>query len=217
MSVKHIYFVRHGQTDDNRSWKHQSFSTPLNARGLEQARATASLLKEVPVDLFISSDATRTLETARVLRSVMTAPLTQDKIFREVHRPVCVLGARFWSVRSILYAMRLYMFSSANVWPYKDGENMRAVQARAKRALALLMHINKDHIVVVSHRLFISAILAEILGKDVTRAFSHFWTIRSLHGIANGSITELLYDQHSKTPWTILRGNDISPKSRAVA
>lgn len=210
MAVKHIYFVRHGQTDYNRLRKHQLLSTPLNEHGLRQARATASILQKVSVDLFISSDAVRAFETASLLQSINDAPLTQNKLFREVERPTYILGARFWSIRSILYTIHLYMFSSINTWSYKDGENMRAVQARAKRALALLEHSSGKHIVVVSHRLFISAMIAEILGKDVTKAFSHFWTVRSLKTIANGSITKLLYDPDAKNPWSILRRNDLS-------
>ncbi len=217
MAVKHIYFVRHGQTNGNRSWRHQSLSTPLNERGLEQARNVASILQKVPVDALVSSDAMRALETAHVIQDVVGVSVLQNELFREVHRPKYISGARFWSIRSILYAMRLYMLSSASTWPYRDGENMKAVQARAKRALALLVNVSGEHVVVVSHRLFISAMLAEILGKDVTKAFSHFWTVRSLKIIKNGSITELIYDAHAKTPWTILRGNDISPKTRAVA
>lgn len=209
MSVKHIYLIRHGETNQNSSHHHQILSTPLNAHGLEQAHATAMVLEKISVDLFISSDAVRTVETAQALRDVISAPLVQDKTFREVQRPKYIMGAYFWSIRSIIYTIFLYVFSGANMWPYKDGENMKAVQGRASRALALLSNTKGDNIVVVSHRLFISAIFAEILGKDITKAFSHFWTVRSLSTIANGSITEILFDSDSQIHWKILRKNDI--------
>lgn len=210
VAVKHIYIVRHGQTDYNRLHKHQLLSTPLNERGLQQAHHTASVLQKIPMDLFISSDEVRAFETASILQSVSNAPLTQNKLFREVQRPAYILGSGFWSVRSILYAIYLYILSGINMWPYKDGENMKAVQARAKRALALLEQSCGKHIVVVSHRLFISAMIAEILGKDVTKAFSHFWTVRSLKTIANGSVIKLSYDSSAENPWTILRDGDTS-------
>lgn len=217
MAVKHLYFVRHGQTAYNYLHKHQLLSTPLNARGIEQAHATASVLSSLPIDTLIASDAVRAVETARILQQAIAIPLSRDKIFREVQRPKNIAGARFWSIRSIVYTIRLYAFSSSKMWAYKDCENMRAVQARAKRALAQLSCLKGNHIVVVSHRLFISAMLAEILGKDVTKAFHHFWTMRSLRIIANGSITEVLYDSNATPTWTILRTHIIPPIEKPVA
>ncbi len=217
MAVKHLYFVRHGQTAYNYLHKHQLLSTPLNLHGIAQAHAIASVLSALPIDTLIASDALRAIETAHILQQVITIPLSQDKIFREVYRPKSILGSRFWSIRSIVYTIRLYALSSSKVWVYKDGENMIAVQSRAKRAIARLVHTDKDHIVVVSHRLFISAMLAEILGKDVTKAFHHFWTVRSLKNIANGSITEVLYDSNATSPWTILRTHTMPPIEKPVA
>ena len=59
-----IYFVRHGQTDDNADnlltgWG----STPLNECGVEQARQTAVELKDVKFDICFCSPLVRTRQT----------------------------------------------------------------------------------------------------------------------------------------------------------
>lgn len=60
-----IYFVRHGQTDDNANgniltgWG----ATPLNEKGFEQAKETALELKDVKFDICFCSPLIRTRQT----------------------------------------------------------------------------------------------------------------------------------------------------------
>ena len=60
-----IYFVRHGQTDDNANgnlltgWS----ETPLNAKGIEQAKETAKELKNIGFDICYCSPLLRTRQT----------------------------------------------------------------------------------------------------------------------------------------------------------
>lgn len=60
-----IYFVRHGQTDDNANgnlltgWS----ATPLNDKGIEQAKQTAEELKDVKFDICYCSPLVRTKQT----------------------------------------------------------------------------------------------------------------------------------------------------------
>lgn len=60
-----IYFVRHGQTDDNANgnlltgWS----ATPLNEKGFAQARETAENLKDIEFDICFCSPLLRTKQT----------------------------------------------------------------------------------------------------------------------------------------------------------
>lgn len=60
-----IYFVRHGQTDDNANgnlltgWS----ATPLNESGFSQARETAAALKDIKFDVCFCSPLLRTRQT----------------------------------------------------------------------------------------------------------------------------------------------------------
>ncbi|MBQ7497711.1 MAG: histidine phosphatase family protein [Selenomonas sp.] len=62
--VTHVILVRHGQTDYNLEGRWQGFlDIPLNATGIRQAELLAESLRDVPIDVFISSPLKRALVT----------------------------------------------------------------------------------------------------------------------------------------------------------
>ena len=80
-----IYFVRHGQTDDNvnsilTGW----LSTPLNEKGLEQAKQTAKELKDIHFDVCFCSPLLRTQQTLdEVLKYHKNLPVVLDDRLKE--------------------------------------------------------------------------------------------------------------------------------------
>ena len=63
MPTAKIYFVRHGETDENRQGLIQGqLDTELNAIGLEQSEAVAKELQSVPFDEGFSSDLKRAMK-----------------------------------------------------------------------------------------------------------------------------------------------------------
>ena len=63
MPTAKIYFVRHGETDENRWGIIQGhLDTDLNAIGLEQSEAVAKELQSVPFDAGFSSDLKRAMK-----------------------------------------------------------------------------------------------------------------------------------------------------------
>lgn len=62
--VTHVILVRHGQTDYNLEGRWQGFlDIPLNATGIRQAELLAESLRDVPIDVFISSPLKRAFVT----------------------------------------------------------------------------------------------------------------------------------------------------------
>jgi len=60
-----LYLIRHGETDWNRARRLQGHTDiPLNENGIELAEATGWGLRDVPIDLCISSPLSRAVETA---------------------------------------------------------------------------------------------------------------------------------------------------------
>ena len=57
-----IYFVRHGQTDDNKNGIAQG-NKPLNETGISQAKETAEMLKNLRFDICYCSPLERTKQT----------------------------------------------------------------------------------------------------------------------------------------------------------
>jgi probable phosphoglycerate mutase len=62
--TREFYFLRHGQTDGNLRRIYQGPDTPLNATGLEQARAAAEILADEPITTILASDMNRAWVTA---------------------------------------------------------------------------------------------------------------------------------------------------------
>ncbi len=80
-----IYLIRHGQTDWNRDRICMGQKdVPLNQLGHEQALLAADRLREVPVTTIVSSDLTRTIETAQPLAEIHGLSVNTDAAFREL-------------------------------------------------------------------------------------------------------------------------------------
>jgi broad specificity phosphatase PhoE len=81
-----FYFIRHGQTDWNAEGRLQgSKDTPLNERGRQQAAAAIALLADLPIDVIISSDLSRTMETTTIINQSINKPVYADSRLRERH------------------------------------------------------------------------------------------------------------------------------------
>lgn len=74
-----IYVTRHGETD----WSAQSkvmgkIDIELNAKGIEQAKATRDALAGTKIDLIISSPLNRALKTAEIINEALNVELVTD-------------------------------------------------------------------------------------------------------------------------------------------
>lgn len=79
-----LYLVRHGETEWNKSGIVMGQSdSPLTEAGLEQARATAQELKDVPFDAIFSSDLHRACRTAEILKLERQLVIQTSKALRE--------------------------------------------------------------------------------------------------------------------------------------
>jgi probable phosphoglycerate mutase len=80
-----FYIFRHGETDWNKERRCQGHTnTSLNAKGLRQAKLLASVLKEVPLEIIISSDLERANKTGFTVSEIKKIPLVLDSRLREM-------------------------------------------------------------------------------------------------------------------------------------
>lgn len=81
-----IYLVRHGQTDWNLIKKIQGqLDIPLNETGKMQADEAGRLLSTIRARKIISSDLSRTKQTAEIINRYLSLPLTFDSKLRELN------------------------------------------------------------------------------------------------------------------------------------
>jgi len=192
--MKTIYFLRHGQTELNRSWLHQYPETMLSAKGIEQAKTVAHALKDVQFDLVISSTLLRAVQTAQEVMAYQNCTYKQSDLFIELRRPHELWGVHWAHPRSLYIMGLLYMRAKKENWHFSDEENLEEFHARARRVLEYLADRPEKTILVVTHRGFMAALRERMLrdGLDTVAQYR-----RSLW--KNLSIKNCCY---MKTTWT---------------
>ena len=146
------YIVRHGQTDWNVAGKWQGQENiPLNDTGRTQAKEAAERLKDLHIDLIISSDLLRCRETAEIIAKELGTELIFDKNLRERN------GGE---AQGLTVEERIQKFGKEayDSWTKTEhgrppgGENWREVE---DRLLAALAHHKSNHqhknIAIITH------------------------------------------------------------------
>lgn len=151
----HIYLVRHGESEGNvRQVLQGQTHGCLTTLGRQQAHDTAQKLANVCVDVFISSDLRRAVDTCSILAEIHSkAKILTTPLLRE----------RDWGDFTNLFIPDLKDKSlPANV------ETLEQLFSRARRWLdeVIEQHAGKT-IVAVSHGIMLKAIQAVFYGKKM--------------------------------------------------
>jgi probable phosphoglycerate mutase len=160
---KIVYFVRHGQSEDNASPVFQSPDSPLSTKGREQAQKIAERVAKVPFDVLISSSFRRAEETAKFIAKATGKSVEYSNLFVERTKPASVNGKphtdeaasalwKKWNESLYVPGMRA-----------EDGENFDDITLRANKALEYLHARPEQSIVVVTHGYFLRTMLARVL------------------------------------------------------
>ncbi len=84
--IKTLYAFRHGETDWNKQQRFQGrVDIPLNETGRQQALRLREFFKENPIEVMLSSDLGRALETARIAIGEQEIPLVIEPRIRETN------------------------------------------------------------------------------------------------------------------------------------
>lgn len=171
--MKHLYFVRHGESIVNAS---NVFSTTVGTKddkgltetGREQAMAGAKAAIDAGIvpDLIIASPLQRAQETATIVASVFGYPagkILTDERFLEYH--IGELEGTRWS--DFWDAGNTYK----DLGKFKGAETVEQTQQRAETALDYLRSRPEDTIVVVSHSGFGRSLKRVIENRPYTDEF----------------------------------------------
>lgn len=80
-----FYIVRHGETEWNRVKRMQGQTDiPLSEEGVRLAKQSGERMKDLPIDLIISSPLSRAVETARLMTEGRDIPLLTDARIQEI-------------------------------------------------------------------------------------------------------------------------------------
>lgn len=206
MSSKTIYLVRHGETLYNRHHLHQGLLVPLSDLGKKQAQIVAQKIKDLKIDTLISSDLTRAKQTAEFIAEATGKRMEVSNLFGELVRPTEMLEKHFLDPRALYMLGQTYLHSTNLSWHYSDEENFAEFRNRARSALRFLEEHEGGVIAVVSHRIFIGAMLSEIacgaeasMGQFVRKSLS-------FARLPNTAVIKLSYDSEREDAWRVEPG-----------
>jgi broad specificity phosphatase PhoE len=154
-----ILLVRHGETDWNRDRRVQGHTdVPLNDVGRDQAETLAAELASQPFSAVYSSDLARALDTARILASVRSLPVTTEPALRE---------KSFGTWEGLTEVEVLARFPDAHAGAWGDGESTEEMAARVLAGLRAIVAAHPgETVLVVTHGGPMRAVLRECGAED---------------------------------------------------
>lgn len=212
MATKIIYFVRHGETENNAKNIKQGPEGHLSMRGREQALETAKRFpkyKGCP-QIIISSPYERTKETSEIIGKELDVKIIYSDLLKERKNPSKVIGR--WGgeseVRSIMDRMdRSYHPDDFRI---SDEENFNDLKKRAKKLLGFISRRWEKRIIMVTHSNFLKMIVAYMIYGDNLTASQHA-NLSFFNPIKNAGMAIVRYTNHwfKKDEWKLLVWNDL--------
>lgn len=172
-----IYFVRHGQGEHNVKKLYSRPDFSLTEKGKQQAGFAAQRAKILPIEVIISSTYKRTRQTTEIINKELNKEVVFSDLATEIRRPSEIAG-KFQHDPEVI-KIRNEMDKNFHLadWHYSDEENFYDLKKRALAFIKYLEGLNYEHVLVVTHLIFIQAtvlamMLEENLSADVLlRAF----------------------------------------------
>ena len=151
-----FYIFRHGETNWNLEHRCQGHTNiPLNENGLVQAGALAERLLGISLDVIVSSDLDRALETGKTVATKKNIPLIIDPRLREMsygeaegmlfEEAISMFGVELWKKRQSFKAEHDHV-------GFPGGETRRKSRERFLEALTHLVETtDHKHIGISTH------------------------------------------------------------------
>lgn len=203
--MKNIYFVRHGESEGNKSRVYQSSKTLLSEKGHIQASLIADRFANIEIETIITSDYIRAKQTAGYIAQVTGKDIIENSLFRERKRP-SIQENQNKDNSELKIIDKDIELNWGGDWRYSDEENFTDLRQRAKECFEFLENRQEDNIVVVTHKNFLHCLLWYCLfGYDVSARESKIIVNNFL--MSNTGIVWMQYDEISKF-WKVVTWND---------
>jgi probable phosphoglycerate mutase len=212
MATKLIYFVRHGETENNAQNIRQGPEGPLTEKGREQALATAKRFpkhKGRP-QVIIASPYERAKETANIIAEELKMPVEYLDLLVERKNPTEIIGRQGGErdIRRIID--RIDKSYHADDLRYSDEENFIDLKERAKKLLAYIVERPEKRMIMVTHGIFLKMVVSYMLYGDKLTA-SEYNKLSYFNPIDNAGMAICSYTSHwfKKSEWKIIVWNDL--------
>jgi broad specificity phosphatase PhoE len=170
MIERSFYFLRHGETDENRGKVLQGhLDTLLNETGQTQASQAAKILQRHPIDRIVSSTLKRAAETAQIIQQILQKPITFHDDLREnffgLFEGKTTEQINDWKIANNYTDGPIQPETGFAVPP--EGESYKDMRYRVLTAIRTILEKHPtDHILFVSHGRVFGMLNLELLGQD---------------------------------------------------
>lgn len=191
-----LYLIRHGRQCDKRC----NVDVSLSEEGIRQAKLAGMRMKDWGIEMVYSSDMLRAKETAYHANQYWNAPHEIIPEFREL----CFGEMEGLYDEEIEVRFREFKAKQDEMKediPYPGGESATELVRRAMPKLIEVAGRHEGSIAIVTHGVWIRAVLCHILGMDMAK-----WRTMGVT-FENGSITEIHY-RKEEGKFTLERFND---------
>ncbi len=210
--MKTVYFVRHGESENNAIKHYNTSDTPLSLIGERQAEMVAERCTKLPVELIVASDMLRAQQTAKIISGRIHINVETCPHFRERITATSILGKS----RKDPHVMAAVALSEENFhtvgWRYEDGENFEDLKSRALNGLRYLEERPEKEIVVVSHGFFMFVMAAAVMFGSELSSHECLHIINGLGRLENTSLTVAKRDEekrnNKRSEWRLVVWND---------
>jgi 2,3-bisphosphoglycerate-dependent phosphoglycerate mutase len=202
---KHVYLVRHGESESNAGNVHIGPSAPLTLKGREQARLIAERVAHLSIDTLLSSTFPRAVDTAATIAQKVDITPEQNALFGEFEGPSSLHGMHRSHPDFIAAQTKISEMVDDPNFRLHDEETFVELIARGTAALEYLAVHPGERICVVTHggflRLLVGIILfrTDFTKKQLVDMFKNFAT-------ANTGLTYIKHDEEHG--WRLLSLND---------
>lgn len=202
---KHVYFVRHGESEENVGQVHRGPDAQLTEKGKEQARIVAERIERIGVDALIASPFPRARDTAQAIGERIGKEPEQNELFSEWLPPSETIGLH----RSHPQMKTIFESIFASFDPHyrhSDEETFADLVTRAEAALRALEAHVAERLCVVTHGGFLRILAGTfVFGPDFTK--KQFFDMREHMRTMNTGIT---YAHFDGSVWRLITWNDQS-------
>jgi broad specificity phosphatase PhoE len=212
MASKIIYFVRHGETENNALGIRQGAEGPLTEKGRAQVLATAKRFpkhKGCP-QIIYASPYERTKETAEIISQEIGVKVKYSELLTERRNPSEVVGRSGADPEIRKIIDRIDNSYHADDLRFSDEENFTDLKKRAKKLLGYISRRMQKRIIMVTHKIFLKVVVSYIIYGDKLTA-TQYNNLSYFNPIDNAGMAICLYTHHwfKKNEWKLLVWNDL--------
>jgi len=177
---KHIYFVRHAESEANASGQDLGDTPGLSALGHAQATTLARRIAKInSIKTIVSSTLPRSLETAEIIAGFTKLPIEKSSLFDQRKRPSLLVGKSHLDPEAMNVMKEIFDGYVIPGHRHSDEENLTDLKHRTGDAIRFLENHPDDALCVVTHGMFLRALFVSVLsggefkGTDLQRAIEH--------------------------------------------